>query len=469
MARYGATLKRHLLEGYNQLREGVRDEQGNPVDKGSVAMKRLLDNMRLTEQEWRNPEKYRDTIAKKYANVQDLDPIDLFENFFGSPRSVLLEESDAAAWMQMRHVAEQKKLLSLPLTEAEILSTSFDLLTKAKLYTTMVAIYTTTPAVWDRFASVFNNPFPTYDHQIPSEAPEVLVTGEAEEYKTAQISDRWAQTRAWKLGRMLEVTRETMLTDQFGKVVETCKGIAENAKYAEDDLVAKALQDQTNVGLHGMKPQDGDAGCYWPERANVALYRTTAGTTKPRYEYTINQVTGNALKDWKSLEKPIQLMMAMKNANGQYIDTIGAKLTLLVPYGLLQRASQMLASVMAVTGPVTAGAGSAGTSTGTGIEVVQMRAGNPMQHLGIGALDLVMWKKLDNDGSAPTTDSTWYLVGDSQKQLRMHRRWGVEFSEATPAQMGGDDFRKDVIYKIRAGFNAGPRCVDDKYIVQCTK
>ena len=59
------------------------------------------------------------------ADVDSYEGIDLrevFEEFFGSPRSIMQEQGDFLKWRKMQQLAEQKAELGLPLEEAEVLS-----------------------------------------------------------------------------------------------------------------------------------------------------------------------------------------------------------------------------------------------------------------------------------------------------------------------------------------------------------
>jgi hypothetical protein len=85
--------------------------------------------------------------------------------------------------------------------------------------------------------------------------------------------------------------------------------------------------------------------------------------------------------------------------------------------------------------------------------------------MGVQSVQVVYWNKLTEANTV--SQSTWYLAGNSKRQFVKHQRWATQFSRASAAQLGGDDFQRDVLMKFSAGFNAGFRAIDDKYVIQC--
>jgi hypothetical protein len=189
------------------------------------------------------------------------------------------------------------------------------------------------------------------------------------------------------------------------------------------------------------------------------LYRVAAAAPPlDNYQNAINKATGNNLLQWENLSTAIILLKKMKNFAGQFIDVIGGKpLKLVVPFSLEQRA-RLLAAPGAIA--------QIDRNAAAGTESAFVRVPNFIQNLGPSILQIVVWDKLDN--AATSKESTWYLAGDSTQMFRKHQRWAVEFSRATQAQLGGEDFKRDVILSVRGGFNAGFRAVDDKYVIQST-
>jgi hypothetical protein len=295
------------------------------------------------------------------------------------------------------------------------------------------------------------------DLAIPSDAPELERVSEGGEYTTGKLVDRYCKTKAWKYGKRVELTRETLIADKTGHVVRQAQGLASSAKMREDQLAALAFQDQSNKSLMPHTPEDSDAGCYWPEGTNLALYRTAAGNTKPTYQAVINTVASNALNHWNNITPAIQLLKKMTNTVGQKIDVLnGAPLRLIVPIDIEQRARFLVA-------PGTGAEIRANLAAGTEYSITHV----PQQIESMGVpqgIQVLMWPHLDGNGSS----STWYLAGNSPMQFRKHQVWAPEFMRATQAQLGGDDFRRDVLLAVRAGFFSGFRAVDDKYVIKNT-
>lgn len=438
MLRIGKKLKTHFDES---------------VIKGQSAVDHVLENVRLSGDVHSNMDKT--SVQKKYSLAKELDIMEMWENLVGPLFSTVKDDN---GWQNLKKVIatiEHKKTLSIPLSEYEVRVNDFFLLTAAKLYTTMMAIYQLEPAVYPLLTSTFDCAYRTYQHQIPSESPEVDYTAEGEDYKTGKITDRWCETKCNKFGKIIALTRETMLADRTGQIVSMCEGLAKSCKYREDQLAAAAFADSSNSS-YIKDPAEQDAGSYFPEATRVALYRTSAGTTLTSYEYSINKVVTN-LKNWTSVDSALQLLMKMVNLNSQYVNVMGGGLTIVVPTALISRASLLQSAMHADI--------QQNSTAGTEYQIT--RVPDPIKNILNGAsIRVVHWKLLTS--AATAIQSTWYLAGNSGAQFRKHESWPVEFSRATPAQLGQDDFNKDIIAKFKTGFRAGFRAVDDKYVIQCT-
>ena len=251
-----------------------------------------------------------------------------------------------------------------------------------------------------------------------------------------------------------------MITDRTGQVVDQATAVAQSAKYKEDQLAALAWQDSSNSSLIP-DASEVDAGAYYPEATQTALYRATAATgssVNARYAYSVNKGgSPNYLLHWNNIATALQLLNSMKNYQSQYIDVFaGGPLKIIVPIALEQRAK-----MLAMTG---AGAEiRSNDSAGTAMNILHVP--DYIKAMGVSSVQVIVWKLLPSLTSTSAPNSVWYLAGASQKQFRKHQRWPTEFGRATQAQLGGDDFRRDVLFSVRAGFNAGFRAVDDKYVI----
>jgi hypothetical protein len=440
--RIGSNLKRLIAEG-----------------AGNDAISHVASQITLTESEIKRPWENRVSLQTKLRNCRDVDVVDLWENLIGSVNTTARDEQGWEETKQRIYGAQQKASTGLPLSEAEVMSNAFQLLTQAKLFTTMQAVYELTPAVYTQFFGTFDSPYKEYNHQIPSDAPTADYVPEGGEYPTGQLVDRYCKTKANKFGRRIELSRETLIADKTGQVVEQAESLAASVKYREDELAALCFADSANSSLIP-DANEADTGCYYPEGTRCALYRTSAGTTKATYETSINKKTGD-LVSWNSIAAHIQLLRAMQNRRGQYIETVGGTITIVVPFGLEQRAG-LLTAIGAGALTVISNNRAADTT-----ESIETRAPNPIQQLGVQTVKMVMWNKLTTANTPE--QSTWYTVGSMvTNQFWKHQRWATEFSRATQAQLGGDDFKRDIVLSVRGGFNAGFRAVDDKYVIQGT-
>ena len=440
--RLGNTIRRDIAAGH-----------------GRESLSEYARQVSLSEEEILRPWQHRDSIASKLTNAREIDIVDLFEEMYGSVRSSCVNEQGWEETRKVMEAAQAKAAVGLPLSESEVMSNAFQLLTQAKLFTTMQAVYELTPATYEGLFGVFDSPYGIYDHHIPSDAPELSYVKEGETYPEAPISDRYCKTKANKFGRRVSLSRETMITDRTGRVVEQAEGLARSAKYREDELAALAFRDAANSTLIP-DVNEQDAGAYYPEGTNVALYRTSAGSTKVDYEISVNKVTGNNLLQWDNLSAALIKLRAMTNVRGQYIDVLNGKpLKIVVPFGLEQRATLLSAPGAMAQIDKNASAGTESAFVRVPDYIKNLLQGQPV-------IQVVVWSKLPTTATA--SQSTWYLCGDTTQQFRKHQRWPVEFSRANQAQLGGEDFKRDVILSVRGGFNAGFRAVDDKFVIQNT-
>jgi hypothetical protein len=443
------------------MRFGESLQRAIKAKVGASVVRELLENIQLTPQEVRNPASYRDRIQVKYDNAKEIDIVELWESLVGPVRSTCATPEAFERVQAMRQRAFGRAQLGVQLDEAEVMSNTFQMLTQAKLFTVMEARYQLVPTVFEELFGAFDSPYEKYNHVIPSDAPEVDHVSEGEDYGTAVLSDRYCETRAYKFGKIIDITRETMITDRVGQVIEQAEGLAESAKYRQDQLAARSFQDISNAGL--VKQNEVDVGTYWPEKVNVPLYRYAVGTTKPAYESAINRVQANNLLHWDSISKAVILMNQMTNLKGQFIDVIqGQPLKLVVPIVLAERARMMAAPGVSteIRAPFATDAALA-SAKATAFNVLHIP--DFLRNMGVPFLRVIPWRLLTNAGTA--SESTWYLAGNSQKQFRRHRRWDTEFRRASQAELGGADFRRDVLVSFRAGWNVGFRCVDDKYVI----
>lgn len=438
----GSLIRRHIQEGV-----------------GQDAIAGITEAVLPTPDEKRTPWLYKEALAKKRAAARDIEIMDLWEAMVGPVRSTCVGEQDWENTCKLFEMCELHNRTNgrFPLQEAETYANAFILLTQAKLFTTMMATYELTPATYERIFGTFEAPYERFDHHIPSDSPEVSYVKEGQAYPVKSIADRYCKTKANKFGAIIDLTRETMIADKTGRVIEECEGLAASTKYTEDALAALAFRDASNSTLIP-DSNEQDAGSYFPEGTRVALFRTAVGSTMVNYEKAINKKTSNNLLQWNNIQAALYLLRNMTNGKGQYINVTGGKpLKLIVPHGLEQRA-KMLASPQAIA--------QIDRNNTAGTESAFLRVPGFLKEMAGQTVEVVVWDKLPTEST--DTQSTWYLAGDTQKMYRKHQVWAVEFARADRSQLGGQDFSRDILMRFKGGFKSGFRAVDDKYTIQNT-
>jgi hypothetical protein len=143
---------------------------------------------------------------------------------------------------------------------------------------------------------------------------------ESEEYKAATMSDKSVTFRQRKYGRRIDLTKETIMEDQTGTVLDTARNLGQVGAEWEEEKILSTIQDLT--GFKG----------YNPGGTQTDLFSSTA--TESTDQTPANNIkASNALADWTDIDNAKQLLASKLKENGKPIAT-SPNIALLAPVAL---------------------------------------------------------------------------------------------------------------------------------------
>lgn len=141
-----------------------------------------------------------------------------------------------------------------------------------------------------------------------------------EQYKAAGMSDKYVTFENKKFGRHIPLSREAVMEDQTGTVLDTARGVGEVMANYEEKSALNTIQDV--AGFVG----------YNPAGTQTALYSATATESKTQTP-AANLVATNALAAWTNVDAAWKKLGSKIGENG---DPIGAatRVSILAPWAL---------------------------------------------------------------------------------------------------------------------------------------
>lgn len=366
----------------------------------------------------------------------------LYESYGGACIDTLIEkirrqEIDLTSRFSLKMlwegvVGDPALTLQSPVTlrEDAVRVDDFRRLTAAALDTAFRDGYRAHSGVGERLVTTVKNVYETARHDQPSSLGTLKRIKEGEPYPDTSFSDRYCESKAFKFGRSVKITREAILRDQSGQLQAQARSIGHLAAARKDEIVLKAIEDATH-GETGRK-------AYYPEGAQKALYRSSAGSDAD-YEYAINLAASNGLATKENIAGAWKLLAKMTDKAGNPIDVMDGFPMLLVPRELEITAREIVNAVL-----------------------VELINSNVHTHT------VNQFSGIEVFGSPRMSDSTSWYYGFFPKQFVWHEVWPIEFRQASEAERGALDFDSDVIVAFRGGFYGGCNAIDDKFVIKNT-
>lgn len=226
-------------------------------------------------------------------------------------------------------------------------------------------------------------------------------------YPDGTVYDRWADgTVGSKRGRILAITEEAINEDDTGQVLKLASDLGELAAEDEELHILEGIINPT----------------YKPNSVSTAFY-AAAGSL-------INDKTGNALKNYTSLEEVMKLAINIKGPNGRPM-IVNFKV-LLVPFSLLATANSIVNATQVVrSATLVPPDAKIETFSPTPLPVPKV--------VSTMLLDQIT-------APAGAAASNWYM-GDPQKAFVFLEYWPLQVT-AMPAS-SEDGFNRDVTFKYK--------------------
>lgn len=284
----------------------------------------------------------------------------------------------------------------------------------------------------DRISERLTTPFPStrdtdYVDAILSEDP-IASVQEGQAYPEGGAVEEYVTVGHDKKGGIISVTDEMVRFDQTGRFLARVNQLGVQAAYAEEKKWIYRMSDDT--GLDAKRP-------YNPSGSATALYQAN-NTNKPRLGSSGNKITGNALADYTDLDNCMNLLAAMTDHSGNYIET--RAVDLVVPFALSGVASKILGSEL---------------SPGTVNEL------NPWGPRGQNQPRLTISKILNG-----LSTTTWYL-GDFQRQF--YRKVLIPLETYQMGSGSTEMFQRDIVAQYKVRFDTEFFADDYVYVIQSTE
>lgn len=270
---------------------------------------------------------------------------------------------------------------------------------------TLLKAYTEAPATWRPWVNVISaSDFKTIYGMALSEAPDLDLVNESEEYSFGAMAENQESYRVYKYGKILKLTFEMILNDDLRAFVRLPQLLGNAARRKESDLVYTLLTSGSNS--HGPTMTDG-----------YQLFKTTVHTNLLQ--------TGRAINS-ANIDAAIQLMSAQTGLNGSTLD-VQPRFLLVGPKNRLD-ARILMESASNVDDDKNAGV--INPMQGEMQAIVETRVGSA--HDGLG------WYIIGDPGQIDTFEVA-YLEGYEQPQITEQE----EFTSDT------------ILWKVRQFFGVG--------------
>lgn len=261
--------------------------------------------------------------------------------------------------------------------------------------------------------------------QIGNEAEAI---GEGKPYPLVGFGEDWIETpEAIKRGMICPVTREAIVSDLTGQILERAREVTKWIRYNKEIRVL-----QTALGITSSYKRKN--------KSIVATYGDNSGD----HDFD-NLAASNTLADWTDIETAELLFDAMVDPNTGTPIMVNSD-TIVVPSALKHTARRIVNATEIRTGDIT---------TGTGTQTL---SANPVA----GDYSIVSSQLVK---TVTTSDSTWF-IGDFKGAFRY-----MEVSPITAVQAPVNsemEFTHDIVQRFKVSEWGVPAVFEPRKVVKCT-
>ncbi len=144
--------------------------------------------------------------------------------------------------------------------------------------------------------------------------------GENEDYPKVGLLEKYVTFENKKYGLALELSKEAVMEDQTGTVLDNAQSVGRRLAEMEEDITLQAITDQTGYES------------YYPAGTQTALFSTTASPQSKTQTPANNQIV-NALTDWTDFDLAHQTLGSKIGEDGRPI-AAGSSIGYLGPWAL---------------------------------------------------------------------------------------------------------------------------------------
>jgi hypothetical protein len=371
------------------LFEAHKEDSGGNVQEGLQKTAKQLGNL----------------INKKEVTVQEVSFQDLFETLVNYDGRINLR-------------------LDRPERVAEAMaSSSFPVITRQLLHPTVIAAYEL--AYGDTGQLVTEIPVARDEEKLAGFTdPQGLErVGQLMPYEESVLDEKYVLLKSFKFGRIISLSREMILFDQTGQIVERARRIGEMAGYHKAEFIIKKACSLTTVAITN---EAANQSLFWNGTA-----RTMYANDHSSFDVQTNDNLQTTAFSTAGIKASMLLLRKMKNQVGQFIN-VSLPIDLLIPPDLEEDAWMLANSEHQYDNAEN--------------------AKNPYKN------------KFNIIISSFLTDAEDYYIGNFKKQTYWGTVWPIETSEQ--ASNSEKAFENDIVSRFKVSYFGGCNTVDYKYVVK---
>lgn len=250
-----------------------------------------------------------EALNRKMIKPEEISIRDLYESIYGRLPSIGV-----------------KGLIINDIKEAAVNTYAFRYVTGTMFSMKVLEGWEEIPTVGDSLVTTV----PTTDTKIYKagftgiESTELPLVKEGTTYPTTTLGEKYIAGEVYKYGEIIEITEEMIRADKTGTLLEQAKMLGMIARKTKENHILRAVTALIDS--------------YKPNGVTTSIFSESGSF--------INAISGNALKDYKSVDSVLQVYAAMKSDNGNLMKFTPD--TIFVPYSLFQTA-QFISGVTVVS------------------------------------------------------------------------------------------------------------------------
>ena len=270
---------------------------------------------------------------------------------------------------------------------------------------------------------------------------EFSVITEGADYPNFGVSEDYVEIAAKeKRGGVVDVTKEAVLGDRTGVLLDRCKGLGFWLKYNKEKRLVDMVIDENGGAVSAAS---GGHRYHW-KGTSYATYQTTTP-----YD---NVTASNALVDWTDIEAAWLTLVAITDPyTGEPLMQMPTHL--FVTPTLAATAYYIMHSM-----EVAKHAGGYDAAN----TVYETRGPSPLQGIAAGNLQIVTSQLM---AARAATDTTWYL-GAPQKSFAYFSLWDVTPEEAP--QGNEQQFRRDILHSFKVSEMGTAATLEPRFMNEST-